>query len=173
MPLYPPSPSAMICELVYGKFVPRRFPSCVVCGRGRSMRYDEGSFVEGRETRSFHFGIGRSCYHHGCIAFPITQRVSISLQSISTYISSPRCASRFSSPSAPRCPSSDRRLVISYLSWVDLLAGEGIVVSAHIGGCVDCVSCRIRGLPKSLMGEILTCRWSRRLGKVANCSVRS
>lgn len=42
-----------------------------------------------------------------------------------------------------------------YLSRVDLLAGEGIVVGAHIGGCVDCVSCRIRCLPKSLMGKRL------------------
>jgi hypothetical protein len=57
-------------------FVPQRYPSCVVFGRGLSMRCGGGSCVEGKEIRSCRFGSGKSCYHRGRRACPVHEPVS-------------------------------------------------------------------------------------------------
>jgi hypothetical protein len=62
--------------------IPQRYPSCVVFGTGRSMQYDEGSCAAGRGIRSFHFGIGRSCYHHERKACPVNHIISFILSLI-------------------------------------------------------------------------------------------
>jgi hypothetical protein len=56
--------------------IPRKYPSCVVFGKGQSMQCDGGSCAAGRGIRSCHSGIGRSCYHHGRRACPAHHSVS-------------------------------------------------------------------------------------------------
>jgi len=51
--------------------IPLRYPFGVVFGRVWSMLFFGGSFAEGREIRSFHSGIGRSCCHLGRRACPV------------------------------------------------------------------------------------------------------
>lgn len=112
------------------------------------MQCDVGSCVGGRAIQSFHSGSERSCYRHGCRACPVIQPISIpsytSNHSLRNLPSLQRAASppkSFSCVSRAHSLPPASNLGGSYLARVDSLAGEGIVVSTHVGdGCV--IMCR-------------------------------
>lgn len=132
--------------------IPQRYPSCAVFEIEQSMRCDGGSCVGGRGIRSFHSGIGRSCCLHG-------YKVSPAIKSISVPFSM-----RYTSMPFIHKPRPSRAQILayllvafggfSYLSRVNLLARESIVVGTHVDGCVDFVSLLIWCLPRSMKGRI-------------------
>lgn len=109
------------------------------------MRCGGGSCVGGKGTQSFRSGNGRSCCHHGRKAFPTKQNCQ-QFASIFTHLSIdgnvlddkfPLVGLKILSiPFVERWQVLDIEKSLAYLSWVDLLTGEGIVVSTHIGECV-------------------------------------
>lgn len=136
-----------------GTIVPQRYPCGAVCGRGRSRRCGGGSCAGGRGTRTFHSGNGRSCCHRGRRACPVVRRVVSHRSRLSKLMPSPGargpggCRRHRESPWA----SSVGRVSLrpsrawemswgAYLSRVDPLAGEGIVVRPHFGGLLSMLS---------------------------------
>ena len=85
--------------------IPQRYPSCVVFGKGQSMQCGGVSCAARTGIRSCHFGIGRSCCHHGRRACPVNpcNQHSIPLRIHFSMHSSLRCCPRpFNRASPPR-----------------------------------------------------------------------
>lgn len=98
------------------------------------MQYDEDFCVGETGTLFCRFGIERSCCHHECRACPVFT-TAVSLQNSMPF----PC---YEKPKDHKTLQSsfvivDRTGDLCYLSRVDLLAGEGVVVGTHFEICVE------------------------------------